>query len=67
MFAGIISSTGYLNVNEIMNLSSMRVRFLTSDGDFGHNHNIEGVNQCKTFFNDFEIITHKNLIHGMFA
>ena len=30
MFAGIIPSTGFFNVNEVMNLSNMRVRFLTS-------------------------------------
>ena len=58
MFAGIIPSTGLFNINEVMNLSNMRVRFLTSDADPEHRHNTEGINQCPVMLNDFEMITY---------
>lgn len=67
MFAGIIPSTGLFNINEVMNLSNMRVRFLTSDADPEHRHNTEGINQCPVMLNDFEMITYSKLMHNVFA
>lgn len=67
MFAGIIPSTGFFNTNEVMNLSNMRVRFLTSDADPGHRHNTEGISQCPVKLNDFEVITYSKLMHNVFA
>lgn len=67
MFAGIIPSTGFFNTKEVMNLSNMRVRFLTSDADPGHRHNTEGISQCPVILNDFEVITYSKLMHNVFS
>ena len=67
MFAGIIPSTGVFNANEIMNLSSMRVRFLTSDADPEHRRNVERIEKCSVNLNDFKVITYSKLMHNVFA
>lgn len=66
LFAGIYPSTGYLNPNEVRNLSNMRVRFLTSDADPGHIKNTEGVDAFRDCLKDYECTTFHKLMHNVF-
>lgn len=66
LFAGIYPSTGYLNPNEVRNLSNMRVRFLTSDADPGHIKNTEDVDAFRDCLKDYECTTFHKLMHNVF-
>lgn len=66
LFAGIAPSTGYYNVQEVKNLSNLRVRFLTSDADPGHEYNSENIQKVNDCFKDYKQITFNQLMHNVF-
>ena len=66
IFAGIAPSTGYYNVQEVKNLSNLRVHFLTSDADPGHIYNSESIQKIRECFRDYKQTAFCQLMHNVF-
>lgn len=66
LFAAINPSTGVFNPNELINLSNLRIRYMTSNADPGYTKRYELLEQARPYLKDYKEIMHERLMHNVF-
>lgn len=66
LFAAINPSTGSMNPQELVNLSNVGIRFLTSDADPGHKMWMKIIDNRRNKLYDYDGIVFHKLMHNVF-
>ena len=66
IFAAINPSTGVFNPNELVNLSNLCIRYMTSNADPGYTKRYELLEQARPYLKDYKEIMHERLMHNVF-
>lgn len=66
IFAAINPSTGVFNPLELVNVSNLRIRYMTSNADPGYTKRYELLEQARPYLKDYKEIMYERLMHNVF-